>query len=302
MSCDCRANTEGGCLKILPCGHPCFGVISDHENGCLPCLHPDCIDVNGQGQEDFCNICWTEALRKEPCIRLACGHIFHAECVKNKIKAGSNSTRIVFGYLECPLCKQHMRHPSLQRELQPHLELYEKVKAKAMQRLEFEKLQEDPMIKAGGKFAGDPLGFAMKKFAYYKCYKCKEPYFGGHRACEALAEEGFNAENKEEELVCPPCTAGPGVSECAIHGKDFLEYKCKFCCSVANWYCWGSTHFCDSCHKKQGTPEAMTRKKKSEYNKCTGGPNCPLKIAYHPPAGEEYVLGCAICRHSAPGF
>ena len=204
MSCDCRANTEGGCLKILPCGHPCFGVISDHENGCLPCLHPDCIDVNGQGQEDFCNICWTEALRKEPCIRLACGHIFHAECVKNKIKAGSNSTRIVFGYLECPLCKQHMRHPSLQRELQPHLELYEKVKAKAMQRLEFEKLQEDPMIKAGGKFAGDPLGFAMKKFAYYKCYKCKEPYFGGHRACEALAEEGFNAENKEEELVCPP--------------------------------------------------------------------------------------------------
>ena len=25
--------------------------------------------------------------------------------------------------------------------------------------------------------------------------------------------------------------------------------------SVASWFCWGTTHFCDECHTKQGTPK-----------------------------------------------
>jgi len=299
---DCRKVTEEACMKTLKCGHACFGIVTDCEHGCLPCLHPDCDKANGQEQDDFCNICWTESLRNQPCVRLDCGHVFHVNCVKDKLDAGRNSARIVFGYMECPLCKKHMNHPALREELKSHVVLYQKVKDKALQRLDFEKLADDAMIKKGGKFAGDPLGFAMKKFAYYPCFTCKQPYFGGHRACEALAEEEFNEKNKQEELICPPCTAGPGVSECKIHGKDFLDYKCKFCCSVAMWYCWGTTHFCDACHKKQGTPEAMTRKKKEDYSKCKGGSQCPLKIAYHASAGEEFVLGCSICRHSDGQF
>ena len=30
----------------------------------------------------------------------------------------------------------------------------------------------------------------MHKFAYYLCYKCKQPYFGGHRSCEVAAGVG----------------------------------------------------------------------------------------------------------------
>ena len=26
---------------------------------------------------------------------------------------------------------------------------------------------------------------------------------------------------------------------------------------VSNWYCWGTTHFCDECHNKQGTPQVF---------------------------------------------
>ena len=29
----------------------------------------------------------------------------------------------------------------------------------------------------------DPLGFAMNRFAYYECYECKSPYFGGQAQC-----------------------------------------------------------------------------------------------------------------------
>jgi len=297
MDDECRNNTLHGCMKQLACGHPCFGVVG--EATCLPCLNEDCVRPDAQNQEEFCNICWTSALRSQPCIKLECGHIFHAQCVRDKIAAGRSSARIIFSFLECPLCKVHMQHPYLARDLAPHLQLFESVKEKALQRLKFEKLEADPMLKAGGRFHGDALGFALKKFAYYMCFKCSKPYFGGHRACEDLAEDEFNAQNKAEDLVCPSCAAGPGVTDCPVHGNEFIEYKCKFCCTVATWYCWGSTHFCDGCHKKQGTPEAWTRKKKSDYIKCGGGPTCPLKIAKHALAGEEFVLGCAVCRQSS---
>ena len=38
--------------------------------------------------------------------------------------------------------------------------------------------------------------FAMDHLNYYECYECKEPYFGGHRECGAVAN---NEDNKDEE-------------------------------------------------------------------------------------------------------
>ena len=40
-------------------------------------------------------------------------------------------------------------------------------------------------------------------------------------------------------------------NSCPKHGTEAIEWKCKFCCSVASWFCWGTTHFCDDCHRKQ---------------------------------------------------
>ena len=40
----------------------------------------------------------------------------------------------------------------------------------------------------------------------------------------------------------------------------------------------------------------MSRKPKSELPKCLGPDKCPLRIQ-HPPNGEEYSLGCSICRN-----
>ena len=42
----------------------------------------------------------------------------------------------------------------------------------------------------------------------------------------------------------------------------------------------------------------VSRKSKKELPQCKGGRNCPLKVD-HPENGDEYSLGCAICRNAA---
>ena len=34
------------------------------------------------------------------------------------------------------------------------------------------------------------------------------------------------------------------AQECPEHKRDYIEYKCRYCCSVATFFCFGTTHFC----------------------------------------------------------
>ena len=100
----------------------------------------------------------------------------------------------------------------------------------------------------------------MAIYCYYMCFKCKKPYFGGAKDCNR-AMENEKMEFKPEELVCANCCDVEKVENCNKHGKDYIEFKCKFCCSLAVWFCWydflyiinlnrGTTHFCEECHKR----------------------------------------------------
>ena len=98
----------------------------------------------------------------------------------------------------------------------------------------------------------------MERYAYYVCFKCGKAYFGGEARCDldAGAGDAFNP----EELVCGGCSdvsqvrnQGPAhltpllsqAQMCPKHGTDYLEYKCRYCCSVAVFFCFGTTHFCN---------------------------------------------------------
>jgi len=35
------------------------------------------------------------------------------------------------------------------------------------------------------------------------------------------------------------------------HGEQFVLWKCRFCCNLSTFFCWGSTHFCQNCHDRQ---------------------------------------------------
>ena len=55
------------------------------------------------------------------------------------------------------------------------------------------------------------------------------------------------------------------------------------------WFCWGTTHFCDPCHRVAGANKITECKGKG---KCNLGP----EMEDHPPNGTEFALGCNACR------
>eukprot|EP01117_Protostelium_nocturnum_P001993 TRINITY_DN12646_c0_g1_i1.p1 TRINITY_DN12646_c0_g1~~TRINITY_DN12646_c0_g1_i1.p1 ORF type:complete len:711 (+),score=248.84 TRINITY_DN12646_c0_g1_i1:261-2135(+) len=277
---ECSEKKKFGCQKTLPCDHRCGGV--KDEVKCLPCLQEDCCKEgkieSGQKGDDYCNICWVEDLNSSPSIMLKCGHIFHSECVKKKINKKWSGARITFGFLDCPLCKKPMDHESLKDELKPMLDLQADITEKAMARLKMYKDDDRPEFKdPNSQFYKSPEKYSLYKYSYFPCYKCKKSYFGGERACEA------EVEFKPQDLICPGCCSGD-QGKCKKHGTDFIEYKCKYCCKTAVWFCFGTTHFCDPCHGK-----AYQLPNEKKYPKC----NCSRE---HPPNGQEYCFGCGLCN------
>lgn len=105
----------------------------------------------------------------------------------------------------------------------------------------------------------------MERYAYYVCYKCQKAYYGGEARCDAqLGGESFDP----TELVCGGCSDVARAQMCPKHGADFLEYKCRYCCSVAVFFCFGTTHFCKPCHDDF---QRVTTIPKNELPLCPAG-------------------------------
>ena len=90
----------------------------------------------------------------------------------------------------------------------------------ALERAKIEGLDKHERLKdPNDRFFGKLGEYAMFKCAYYPCFKCKKPYFGGMNDCgdEAMMAADF----RREDLVCPKCSAavvGAGVKNCPKHG------------------------------------------------------------------------------------
>ena len=162
-----------------------------------------------------------------------------------------------------------------------------------MKRAKYDNLEKDEKFVApGNPYNGDLLNFAMNTLSYYQCFKCKDAYFVGRKDCAEGAQQDVNNFNKETLLCakCQPKSVGGGITDCKIHGQDYIEYKCKFCCNRAIWFCWGNTHFCDPCHRKAYQINKVPR---DQLPKCKGK-DCEMKMP-HPEPGEEFALGCGLC-------
>nr|AOV18880.1 myc binding protein 2 [Lymnaea stagnalis] len=299
---DCQEFLKNACTKLLPCGHLCGGIAG--EDPCLPCLHR-CRQSDQeqlkQDADDMCMICFTEALSAAPAIKLSCSHLFHLHCAKIILSKRYVGARITFGFSMCPICKTTIEHPALKALLEPIRALKEDVKRKALMRLEYEGLDKAEAITTpGARFYQDPAGFAMDRYAYYVCFKCNKAYYGGEARCDEAIGGGDDFD--PSELVCGGCSDVSRAQMCAKHGADFLEYKCRYCCSVAVFFCFGTTHFCNPCHEEFQRVTAIPKK---DLPHCPAGPKgvqqegeeCPLHII-HPPTGEEFALGCGVCRNA----
>ncbi|CEO96492.1 hypothetical protein PBRA_005101 [Plasmodiophora brassicae] len=274
---ECLRKRDQACLVMLDCGHPCGGVRGETNHP--PCMFDDdhrpatCV----QSGTDFCNICFTETLSQSPVVDLDCGHLFHYECCKKRLVEKWPTPQISFGFCQCPLDKINMHHELLVPDLMPIWALHRDIEAKSYQRLIYEGLLKDPDLMEGGPYYRNAMGYGMSYFAFYMCFKCKVPYFGGKPACN----DGLDHFDPSE-LVCGTCS-GIGVAECATHGKEFIQFKCRFCCNLSTWHCWGTTHFCDDCHRRQEAHDYMSTKAPEELPQCEGPDKCPLGIE-HPPS------------------
>lgn len=291
---ECRA-----CTESRPCGHPCGGVLGEKE--CLPCLMEGCHGPELPDADDFCNICWVEALGTAPAVKMECGHVFHHHCVKAVAETCYEPGKpLTFTQIHCPLCRKMFRTPSLMEELRPH-----KIRYKKVSRLAHKRFCEEQRPGHDGPFEA-AVEQAMREMRFFQCYECEEPYYGGEAECgEAAPAEVAGG---EEELICGACLAKKDkrVSVCEIHGTDFIGWKCKFCCEFqAVFFCGGHTHFCDRCHAW-----AWAAANHTEQLECKGGDRCVFrgnhpsdclenKVSAKMPNGQgEYPLGCVICRRS----
>jgi hypothetical protein len=210
------------------------------------------------------------------------------------------------------LCGTDIAHPLLQTWLEPIRKLKEQLEARYEERLKMEGLMlvegfppiapaaaagEDeveplpqppvplvsPLYDPFSVYYRNPIRYGNEQLNYYPCAKCSRPYFGGLRRCQDVNRE----EPNRDDLVCGGCSAGSAV--CDKHGNQYMEWKCKYCCNAAVWYCWGTTHFCELCHSPP---------RKSVREECPGEELCPLRGA-HPPNGSEFAIGCAMCRSAS---
>ena len=304
---ECRDRYIISCKKRLPCGHKCFGV--DGELQCPPCIDKECNQFGGQfgqNKDDYCIICYSEGLGSSPLVVLSCGHYMHYLCLKKRLETKWIGPKITFNHCLCPSCNKWFdcnSVPELQKMIDENKKLFEEIKEMSLKRLKFEDLDKDPRLTdPNSPWYGKKVEFALKRLSYYMCYVCKKPYFAGRRECGN--DPNMNNDDPNKNYDPKDCVCGKdanlsgvaGKTNCPKHGKDFIEYKCKFCCKIASWFCWGTTHFCEDCHKRQCNNDYVSKYPKDKLPKCNKA-TCEVG-GNHPPNGEEYALGCSICRNN----
>jgi hypothetical protein len=276
-----------------------------------------------QCAEDFCNICWVDPLCGAPTLQLGCGHLFHLACAQRRVHERWGNARVTFAFTGCPLCHVPMEHPALSRACCARsAKLREQIERMAMQRLVHEGLERDPDI-VDGRFKGDRARLCDGALRLLRVLSLQAALLwrpGGVRGRAGRERGGsVRSEAARVRLVCQRRRGGGGGGEtnCAVHGNDFIEYKCKFCCSVATWFCWGTTHLCTECHKTQGAEFTGGPKHDASADRATARALCQFDVTAwrrpHQVASAEQVsagdcepssptappscrLGCQLCR------
>mmetsp|Transcript_37603 Transcript_37603/g.55123 ORF Transcript_37603/g.55123 Transcript_37603/m.55123 type:complete len:320 (-) Transcript_37603:115-1074(-) len=187
--------------------------LENSETDCWICLCP----VGRQNEEGRPNGCYA--------------HPAHPQCLRNRIAVGRKKPHISFEYLNCGICNDRLNFDSFESYVRPILELERKVALLQTQWAATQRVDS-------------------RQFLFYCCSQCQEPFFGGLKRCQASDADAMEPDTRI--LVCPRCS-GAGKTVCEVHGSEFINYKCKFCCrSPATFICHGSTHYCEVCHRTPG--------------------------------------------------
>ena len=234
-----------------------------------------------------CAICY-DSLEARPVITLRCGHKWHLDCIVQQIEIGSmtasnDDKRLLFHGCQCGKCGSifgEEDHPDLPIDL---IRSTDKLRSKVHDLIDEHNLRNEMELvhAASGKckdLSREALyKEAMRKYAFYLCSHCKDPYFGGTIAC-ADGLGPTETESVPETRLCPAC-APQSQTICqnpSEHGR-YLTWKCRYCCSPSTHVCYGNVHFCDECHNRHSLGLPM------EVIPCSGD-SCPYP---KPLSGED---------------
>lgn len=228
--------------------------------------------------DEYCSLCYTEDLGSAPVLQLGCGHILHRHCLNAQLESKSSGSRIAFTFLECSLCRADLQHPQLDEALAPHLKLRDTVSRLAV--AELTRNEGEGAQKLADE-AGEALdAFARRKFVFKFCTDCDQPFCTGAIDCGGAEAAEADAGEAPADVICTSCVSMKGnVQSCEKHGVDHLMWKCRYCCNVAQFACFGYAHFCGTCHENPLLGELIDFKAK----KVKG----PLPYSSYP--GEQYT-------------
>jgi hypothetical protein len=256
-----------------------------------------------------CAICLSP-LDEEEVVELACGHRWHFECLKEQLEHAqpNHAKRLLFSGCQCAKCGAFCDHPALQHLTRKTDALRERVDAMIAEQLE----NDAPDVwkrqaSLSASHATTLVDEARRKYAFYQCNSCNEPYFGGTIEC-ADQEEG---ELAPQDRLCVGCAPQPQTHcENLTQHRGHLVWKCRYCCRDANYVCYGTVHFCSSCHDRNS--QRVRRRQQMGHSSSSAPPPlepipCPGESCPYPKSpGQachtngptsvcEQVFYCASC-------
>jgi hypothetical protein len=88
----------------------------------------------GENADSFCSICYTEALGVKPVISLGCKHVFHRDCITQRVNGRWEGHIINFKFCECPSCNQWIDPTSGDQWLKNTLDNYKQLEKKVREK------------------------------------------------------------------------------------------------------------------------------------------------------------------------
>lgn len=265
-------------------------------------------------------------------IELGCGHVWHLECIRQQLQHAqpTPAQRLLFSGCRCAKCGVFCDHEALHdltRTTDVFRSQVDDLIAEQLQ-IDFpdvwrhasaasctnrhENIDDDNNSKNNRSSALEALmEEGRRKYAFYLCGHCHQPYFGGTVEC---AEQDHREQTSSEDRLCPGCsTASHRQCRDPTDHRSSLVWKCRYCCSIATFVCYGTVHFCSACHSRS---TKRTREQPRNHNAggppkleaipCPGGEACThpkLRGQTHHQNGDdvscEQVYHCAVCQEMA---
>jgi hypothetical protein len=262
-------------------------------------------------------------------ITLTCGHRWHSSCLREQLEHAkpNPAKRLVFTGCTCAKCAVVCSdHPSLRHVSRKVDSLRQRVEILIREQLEIDKDDEDEdededyedgnSNKAAKTTKEERMERAWRKYAFYLCANCQEPYFGGTIECADQVDGEILA---AKDRLCVACSASNADCRNRTQHRSFLVWKCRFCCQPSRYVCYGKVHFCDSCHarntrrvqearqrRQPGVSSSSSKPAPLEPIPCPGGATCPFpkpdgryRHVNSPTSDGEQVYGCTLCQSGA---